>query len=118
MALRAGNGLATLEWLLVAAASVSLGLALAATLQTAVDRQIDPGAQRQSRVRDADVAAVGVEHDARQALRIDPSNYDETLFAGRCVGLTITFADVVAAAAWQQDDHVAPDLPRCEVVLR
>ncbi len=122
MAPGADDGLATLEWLLVVAAAVGLVAALASTLQAAVDRQTDPGAPRQSRVRDADAAAVAVEHDARQALRTDPSGYDEALFAERCGSLTTVFADVVAAAAWRPGGAAGgplpSDLPRCEVALR
>ncbi len=96
---RAGDGLITLEWLLIVGAIAGLAASSVLIVQRVVDETAEAPEEPRVRLLEADIEAALIADEANEALEAGPPA-DYLNFARRCTGLKSDFADVVEEADW------------------
>lgn len=107
---RAGDGLITLEWLLIVGAIAGLAASSVLIVQRVVDETAEAPEEPRVRLLEADIAAALVAGEANQAVLVLSPGYVDTTFASRCQDLENDFDDVVSGApGWSTPSTIVVD---------
>ena len=109
----------TLEWLLILAAVAGLAAGTVLAVQSVLDETTDVPLRPEVQLIDADITAVQLVAEAREAAAAGGMIYGDALdgaFRQGCEAILARFHEVVQSATWTSWDKDTVTLPNCVVI--